>query len=101
MKVCPFCVEEIQHAAVKCNHCFEWIPVVDSSCRRSKIGGSLKNLRLRRKLSLRELSKISGVQIATLSRLENNKRQGTLTNYLCIAEAMGFKLSELFAEQGM
>lgn len=51
----------------------------------------------RRNLSLGELSKISGVQPATLSRMENNKAIGSLKNYMSIAKSLGLKLSELFA----
>jgi DNA-binding XRE family transcriptional regulator len=100
MKNCPFCAEEIQDAAVKCKHCFEWLKTVNSSCGNLKIGEALRNLRQRRNLSLGELSKISGVQPATLSRMENNKTLGNLKNYLSIANAFGIKLSQLFSELG-
>ena len=42
------------------------------------IGKRVKELRKARNMSLSELAKLSGVQIATLSRIENLKMIGTL-----------------------
>jgi len=100
MKNCPFCAEKIKDAAVKCKHCFEWLKTVNSGCGILKMGESLRNLRQRRNLNLGELSKISSVQPATLSRMENNKAVGSLKSYFCIAKALGLKLSELFVAMG-
>lgn len=61
-------------------------------------GNQLKKLRILHKYSLKQLSKLSGVQIATLSRRENDKAVGCLESYVKIAKAYGMKLSELFEE---
>ena len=63
-----------------------------------KIGEALRAIRKRNRLTLLEMSALSGVQSATLSRMENNKTTGRLDNYIAIANALGLRLSELFAE---
>jgi transcriptional regulator with XRE-family HTH domain len=62
------------------------------------LGQTIRRLRKERKLSLGELSKRSGVQLATLSRIENGVMAGTLRSYLRIAGVYDMKLSELFLE---
>lgn len=62
------------------------------------IGRILKKLRKSQKLTLIELSKKSGVQVATLSRIENEKMVGTLESHLSIAKALGIDLTKLYKE---
>ncbi len=100
MKKCPFCAEEIQDIAVKCKHCCEWIITDNLVCGKFKVGNDLRTFRQQKNITLVELSKISGVQSATLSRIENNKAAGSLKNYSCIAKALGLNLSQLFFELG-
>ncbi|MFZ5800786.1 MAG: helix-turn-helix domain-containing protein [Candidatus Omnitrophota bacterium] len=63
-----------------------------------KIGDKLKALREARKISLTELSKLSGVALATLSRIEHKKMTGTLESHLRITRALGITLPELYSE---
>ena len=63
-----------------------------------KLGLNLRQLRLKKNMTLKELAKVSGVQIATLSRMEHNRMTGHLNSYEKIAKAYGMKLSELFKE---
>lgn len=63
-----------------------------------KIGSKLKALRKARKMTLQELSEKSGVQIATLSRIEHNIMTGTLQSHISICKALGIPLSEFYRE---
>lgn len=60
------------------------------------IGKKLKSLRERHKMSLTDLAAKSGVQIATLSRIENLKMTGTLDSHMNIARALGVELVDLY-----
>lgn len=62
------------------------------------IGKHLKELREQKDMSLKDLSEKSGVQIATLSRIENLKMTGTINSHLSIAKALGVELVDLYAE---
>ena len=42
------------------------------------------------------MSKITGIQSATLSRIENDKMEGGLNTYMLIAGGLDLKLSQLF-----
>lgn len=53
-------------------------------------------LRLEQKLSLTALSQKSGVQIATLSRIEHGQMTGTLESHLQIAKALGVEILSLY-----
>lgn len=66
-----------------------------------KIGDRIRQLRKTRKMTLVELSQNSGVQLATLSRIENLKMTGTLDSHISIAKALGVNLSELYKDIGV
>ena len=97
MKSYPFFVEQVQGYAIQHKNRIKWLKPV-APLAKLTFGKSLKVIRQRRKISLRGISDLSGVQIATLSRMESNKMVGTLRNYVNISRALGLKLSELFKE---
>jgi transcriptional regulator with XRE-family HTH domain len=61
------------------------------------IGQRVRELRKTHKMSLTELAEKSGVQIATLSRIENLKMTGTLDSHTSIAKALGVDITHLYA----
>jgi len=60
------------------------------------IGEKLEAIRRAKKMSLTELSEKSGVQMATLSRIENKKMIGTLESHMAISKALGIDITELY-----
>jgi transcriptional regulator with XRE-family HTH domain len=62
------------------------------------IGNKLHAIRKSKKMSLTELSQQSGVQLATLSRIENMKMVGTLESHINIAKALGVDVTELYKD---
>ena len=60
------------------------------------IGEKLHAIRKSKRISLTELSEKSGVQMATLSRIENKKMVGTLESHIQIAKALGLDITELY-----
>lgn len=62
------------------------------------VGKIIKELRQAQKMSLSGLSLKSGVQIATLSRMENQKMVGTLESHMNIAKALGIELTKLYSD---
>lgn len=62
------------------------------------LGARIRQLRAAADLTLAELSKRSGVALATLSRVETGKMTGTLESHLAIAKALGTPLPELYRE---
>ena len=60
------------------------------------IGEKLHAIRKAKRISLTELSEKSGVQMATLSRIENKKMVGTLESHMQIAKALGIDVTELY-----
>jgi transcriptional regulator with XRE-family HTH domain len=60
------------------------------------IGEKLHALRKAKRISLTELSEKSGVQMATLSRIENKKMVGTLESHMQISKALGIDITELY-----
>lgn len=55
--------------------------------------------RVERRLSLRELEKLSGVSKSALNNFENNKRSPTLSNLESISKALNVKVKDLFLEE--
>ena len=60
------------------------------------IGDKLFEIRKAKKMSLTEVSSKSGVQLATLSRIENKKMTGTIESHIAIARALGIEVIELY-----
>src|SRR5258708_5197789 len=60
------------------------------------IGEKMHAIRKAKRISLTELSETSGVQMATLSRIENKKMVGTLESHLQIAKALSVDITELY-----
>lgn len=63
-----------------------------------KIGKRIHQLRKEKDMTLEELSEKSGVALATLSRMENNKMTGTLKSHNSICKALGASIAELYRE---
>ena len=60
------------------------------------LGDRIRDLRKSRHMTLVEIAKASGIDQATLSRIENSKMTGTLDSHRRIAEALGVRLTELY-----
>jgi len=63
-----------------------------------KIGKRIHQLRKEKDMTLEELSQKSGVALATLSRMENDKMTGTLDSHNRICRALGASIAELYSE---
>ena len=61
------------------------------------VGSRLRALRKSQKVRLVELAKASGVDAATISRIENGVMTGTLESHFKLATALGVKLTDLYA----
>jgi len=61
------------------------------------LGARLHTLRKAQRVTLVELAKSSGVDAATISRIETGKMTGTLECHLRLATALGVKLTDLYA----
>ena len=61
------------------------------------IGQRMKDLRKSKGMSLTELADKSGVQIATLSRIEHMKMSGTIESHMNIAKALGVDITQLYS----
>jgi quercetin dioxygenase-like cupin family protein len=70
-------------------------PSADEAVR--NVGERLRMLRQSQKLTLVELAKASGVDVATISRIETGKMSGTLESHVRLASALGLKLTDLYA----
>lgn len=60
------------------------------------IGKKVRELRRSKKMSLSELANKSGIQIATLSRIEHQKMTGTLDSHIKISQALGIDVTALY-----
>ena len=63
-----------------------------------EVGSKIRMLRKEKNMTLEELSNESGVALATLSRIENNKMNGTMHSHLNICKALKVSISELYKE---
>lgn len=61
------------------------------------IGKRVQELRKVKGMSLTELAEKSGIQIATLSRIEHMKMTGTLECHMNIARALGVDITQLYS----
>lgn len=62
------------------------------------VGEVINRIRKEKKMTLFELSKKSGVALATLSRIENGKMTGTLESHMNICRALEIDLLELYKD---
>lgn len=61
------------------------------------VGTRLRQLRKSEDVTLVDLAQESGVDIATISRIETGKMTGTLESHVRLATALGVKLTDLYA----
>ena len=62
-----------------------------------KIGSKIRQLRQDAELTLEELSRKSGIALASLSRMENDKMVGTLESHMKICKSLGVTLAQLYS----
>ena len=62
------------------------------------LGKRIKEIRMKKKVSLTDLSQNTGIQLATLSRIENDKMVGTLETHIRIASVLEVSLSDLYKD---
>lgn len=63
------------------------------------IGKKLKQFRKQAGLTLVQLSERSGVQVATISRIENEKMTGTLESHIAMANVLNIDLTDLYENE--
>lgn len=63
------------------------------------IGTMLKKARTANNLSMTALAKLSGVPQSSISEIESGKRQPSFENMEKLITALGFTLSDFFAEE--
>jgi quercetin dioxygenase-like cupin family protein/DNA-binding XRE family transcriptional regulator len=61
------------------------------------VGARLHFLRKSQRVTLVELAKASGVDAATISRIETGRMSGTLASHIKLATALGMKVTELYS----
>lgn len=62
------------------------------------LGKRIRELRKKRGMTLSEVSKKSGIALATLSRIETGNMTGTFKSHIRIAETFSMTLSEFYSE---
>lgn len=62
------------------------------------IGDVIHRFRKEKKMTLTELTNKSGVALATLSRMENNRMTGTLESHISICKALDITLADLYKD---
>lgn len=62
------------------------------------IGKHIRELRKKNHMTLLEMSKKSGVALATLSRIETGRMTGTIDSHMAIAKAFALTLPELYSD---
>lgn len=62
------------------------------------VGEVINRFRKEKRMTLLELSKESGVALATLSRIENGRMTGTLDSHMNISTALGLSLPDLYKD---
>ena len=62
-----------------------------------KIGSTIKRLRKQKRMTLKDMAKLTGIDVSTLSRIENDKMEGGLNTYVLIAGGLDLNMSQLFA----
>lgn len=60
------------------------------------LGDRIKSLRKQRNITLVEVAQRTGIDQATLSRIENGKMTGTLDSHMKIADVLGIRLPDLY-----
>lgn len=63
-----------------------------------RIGNRLRDIRKSKHITLVELAKKSGIDQATLSRIETGKMTGTLQSHMTLCGALGITLSDLYKD---
>ena len=62
------------------------------------IGKRIEAIRKAKKMRLTEVAEATGIQMATLSRIENMKMTGTLESHIKIAKALGVDVTEIYRD---
>lgn len=71
-------------------------PAVPAAAASKHVGARLRALRKAQRITLVELAKATGVDAATISRMERGKMTGTLESHIKLATALGVKLTEFY-----
>jgi transcriptional regulator with XRE-family HTH domain len=61
-----------------------------------ELGTNIKKLRKERRLTLFDVATQTGIDVATISRIENGKMTGTIASHLSIAKALNVNLPDLY-----